>query len=73
MLTLFLELGSQFLPFKSFGQAPESNEVLYTERKNGVILTLKVESLAEIKFDPGFRVIGEYLSQIDSILRVNSN
>ena len=29
-----------------------------------------VESLAELKFDPGFRVIGEYLSQIDSILRV---
>ena len=24
----------------------------------------------EIEFDPGFRVIGEYLSQIDSILRV---
>ena len=41
--------------------------------KNGVILTLKVESLAELKFDPGFRVIGEYLSQIDSILRVNLN
>ena len=31
---------------------------------HGVILTLKVESLAELKFDPGFRVIGEYLSQI---------
>ena len=30
----------------------------------------KVESLAELKlgkFDPGFQVIGEYLSQIDSI------
>ena len=25
----------------------------------------------ELKFDPGFRVIGEYLSQTDSILRVN--
>ena len=36
----------------------------HTERKNGVILTLIVESLAEQKFDPGFRVIGEYLSQI---------
>ena len=39
--------------------------------KNGVILTQKVESLAKLKFDPGFRVIGEYLSQIHSILRVN--
>ena len=36
-----------------------------------VILTWKVEPLAELKFDPGFRVIGEYLNQIDSILRVN--
>ena len=26
----------------------------------------KVESPVELKFDPGFRVIGEYLSQIDS-------
>ena len=34
------------------------------------ILTKKVESLAELKFDPGFRVIGKYLSQIDWILRV---
>ena len=25
----------------------------------------------ELKFDPGFREIGEYLSQVDSILRVN--
>ena len=25
----------------------------------------------ELKFDPGFRVIGEYLKQINSILRVN--
>ena len=32
---------------------------------------LKVDSLVELKFDPGFRVIGEYLSQKDSILRVN--
>ena len=38
-----------------------------TEKKNGVILTWKVESLVELKFDPGFWVIGEYLSQIDSI------
>ena len=30
----------------------------------------KFESLEEQKFVPGFRVIGEYLSQIDSILRV---
>ena len=45
---------------------------LEVKEKNGVILTKKVESLAELKFDPGFRVIGEYLSQIDSILRVNS-
>ena len=41
-----------------------------TERKNGVILNLKNESLAELEFDQGFRAIGEYLSQIDSILRV---
>ena len=27
----------------------------------------------ELKFDPGFRVIEEYLSKIDSILRVNFN
>ena len=25
----------------------------------------------ELKFDPRFRVIGEYLSEIDSILRIN--
>ena len=37
--------------------------------KKGVILTLKVESLTELKFDPRFQVIGEYLSKIDSILR----
>ena len=36
----------------------------YTE-KNGVILTYKIESLPELKFNLGFRVIGEYLSQID--------
>ena len=42
-----------------------------TERKNGIILTYKVESLVELKFDPGFRVIREYLSQIDTIVRVN--
>ena len=45
--------------------------VYFTERKHGVILTYKVESLEELKFNPGFRVIGEYLSQIDSILGVN--
>ena len=28
------------------------------KEKNGVILTKKVESLAELKFDQGFRVIG---------------
>ena len=43
------------------------------QRKNRVTLTYKVESLAELKFDPGFRVIGKYLSRIDSILRVNLN
>ena len=44
-----------------------------------VLITLKgkldwshwSQSLAELKFDTRFRVIGEYLSQIDSILRVN--
>ena len=44
------------------------------KEKNGVILTQKVESLAELKFDQGFRVIGTYLffclSQIDSMSRV---
>ena len=30
-------------------------------------LDLKFESLAELKFDPGFRVIEEYLSQKDSM------
>ena len=39
-------------------------------KKNWVILTLKVESLLELKFDPGLREIREYLSQIDWILRV---
>ena len=39
--------------------------------KNVIILTWKLESLAELKFDPGFRVIGEYLRQIDSMLSVN--
>ena len=28
-------------------------------------MTLKFKSLAEIKFDAGFRVIGEYSSQFD--------
>ena len=42
-----------------------------TERKNEIILIQKFESMAELKFDPGFRVIEEYLSQIDSILRDN--
>ena len=44
----------------------------WNERKNRVILTWKIiESVVKIKFDSVFRVIGEYLSQIDSILRVN--
>ena len=30
-----------------------------------------MESLAELKLDPEFRVIGEYLSQINCILRIN--
>ena len=44
--------------------------IFYIERNNGVILTLEVKSLAELKFDPGFWVIGEYLSQIDLIMKV---
>ena len=32
---------------------------------------LKDESLVELKFDKGFRVIGEYLSQIHSQYRGN--
>ena len=42
----------------------------YTERKKYSHLTNKVESLAELKFDPAKWVTGEYLSQIDSTLRV---
>ena len=42
-----------------------------TERETGVILTQKVKSLTELKLDPGFRVIGGYLSQIDPQYRVN--
>ena len=34
---------------------------IHLELKNGVILIWKVESLVELKFDPGFRVIGEYI------------
>ena len=45
-------------------------QIQYTERKNWVILTLKVESLVELKFDPAKWITGEYLSQIDSTLRV---
>ena len=30
-------------------------------------------TVVQLKFDPGFRVIGEYLCQIDSTMRVNSN
>ena len=41
-----------------------------TLKENGFILTKKVESLAKLKCDPGFRVIGEYLSQNDSQYRV---
>ena len=36
-----------------------------TLKENWVILTWKVESLAELNFDPGFREIGEYLSEIN--------
>ena len=39
-------------------------------KKKWVILTQEVESPAEVKSYSGFRVIGEYLSQIDSILGV---
>ena len=31
---------------------------------------IKIESLAELKFDPAKWLTGEYLSQIDSTLRV---
>ena len=41
-----------------------------TERKM-VLFDLKLGSLAEQKFDLGFRIVGEYLAQIDSILGVN--
>ena len=29
--------------------------------------------MAELKFNPGFRVIGKYLNEIDSLLKVNLN
>ena len=54
-------------PHSPQGMSSQDN----TERKNRVTLTYKVESLAELKFDPGLRVIGEYLSEIDWILRIN--
>ena len=38
--------------------------------KNWVILTKKIESLAEMNFDPGFLAIEEYLIQIDAQYRV---
>ena len=38
-----------------------------TLKEKRVILTLKVESLAELKFDPGFRVIGEYRVNLTQI------
>ena len=44
----------------------------HTERKNWVILIYKVESLAELKFDHGFQVIGEYFTQIFSKLLLAS-
>ena len=40
------------------------------ERKES-FWTKKLSHWQKIKFDPGSRVIGEYWSQIDSILRVN--
>ena len=43
----------------------------FIEIKNGVILTWKVESLVELKFDPGFRVIEKYFSQFASQYLVN--
>ena len=58
---------SSFLTFSHiyFLFFPLTDDLLtHTESRNGVILTRIVESLAEVKFDPGFRVIGEYLSQI---------
>ena len=42
----------------------------YNERKKCSHFDLKFELLAELKFDPGFQVIEEYLRQIDSILGV---
>ena len=43
----------------------------FIERKNGVILTYKVESLAELKFNQGFRVNLTWVKL--TILRVNLN
>ena len=40
--------------------------IITLKEKNGVILTKKVKSLADLRFNPGIRVIGEYLSQFDS-------
>ena len=44
--------------------------LLYSERKK-VILTERDQSLVELILDPGFRIIEEYLSQIDSQYQVN--
>ena len=48
------------------------SQVETVKEKNGVILTEKFESLAELKFDLGFPIIGNYLiqdmeSQIDNL------
>ena len=54
---MFNELSFAKMPVET-KRSTQNDDTL--KEKNGVI-----ESLAELKFDPGFRVIGEYLSQID--------
>ena len=46
-----------FFPLASNWKRERDYVMSITERKNVVILTKKVESLLELKFDPGFRLI----------------
>ena len=58
-------LSESFSPETAYSSLPVTSL-----KEKIVILTYKIESLVELKFDPGFRVVGGYLSQTDSILRV---
>ena len=45
--------------------------VAFLEEKMESIWPQKLSHRVELKFDPGFQVIGEYFSQIDSQYRIN--